>query len=97
MSPTTPDGVGTKAESGDTVPLRVGGPCPRCGADIEELDFLSLPSVAVKREMYEVCVVETDTLPTPWRHPTAIAYHEDPTPWSERDPTWSRTVDTDVG
>jgi hypothetical protein len=70
----------TGADAEEPVPLRVGGPCPRCGAEVEDLDFLSLPSVAIKREMYDVCVVDTDALPTPWRHQTAIAYHEDPDP-----------------
>lgn len=65
---------------GPCVPLRSGGPCPHCGEEIENLDFLNLPSVAIKKWMYDVCVVETDALPTPWRHPTAIAYHEDPSP-----------------
>jgi hypothetical protein len=64
----------------DTVPLRVGAVCPHCGAAIEALDFLSLPPVAIKRELYDVCVLDTDALPTPWNHPTAIAYHEDPDP-----------------
>ena len=72
----------------EPVPLRVDGPCPDCGARIEALDFLDLPSVAIKREMYDVCVLETDALPTPWRHRTAIAYHEDPDPFaSSRSPT----------
>lgn len=70
----------SSAASSDPVPLRVGGPCPRCGSELEDLDFLSLPPVAIKREMYDVCVLDTDDLPTPWRHRTAVAYHEDPDP-----------------
>lgn len=66
-----------------SVPLRSGGPCPRCGGEIEDLDFLELPSVAIKRDMYDVCVIDTDELPTPWRHPTAVAYHEDTDPGSD--------------
>ena len=62
-------------------PLRTGGPCPACGEEVEDLDFLELPAIAIKREMYDVCVIETADLPTPWRHPTAIAYHEDPNPF----------------
>lgn len=65
---------------GPYVPLRSGGPCPNCGEEIENLDFLDLPSVAIQDGMYDVCVLETDALPTPWRHATAIAYHEDPSP-----------------
>jgi len=66
----------------EPVPLRVGAPCPRCEAAVEDLEFVSLPPVAIKREMYDVCVLDTDDLPTPWRHPTAVVYHEDPDPWS---------------
>lgn len=73
------------SDSAAPVPIRVGAPCPYCGADIEDLEFVSLPAVAIKQEMYDVCVVDTDDLPTPWQHPTAIAYHEDPDPF-ESDP-----------
>lgn len=79
-SPTARDHGRTRTESDEAVPLRVGGPCPRCGNAVEDLDFLSLPAVAIKREMYHVCVIDTDALPTPWRSRTAIAYHEDPDP-----------------
>lgn len=89
MSPTTPDATDRPSSVQDEaagteepVPLRVGGPCPDCGAEVEALDFLDLPSVAIKREMYDVCVLETDALPTPWRHRTAVAYHEDPDPFA---------------
>ena len=94
MTPqTTRDAVGTAADDDEPVPLRVGGPCPDCGAEIEDLDFLALPPVAIKREMYDVCVLDTDALPTPWRHRTAIAYHEDPDPFSGLAPT----TDSDIG
>jgi hypothetical protein len=89
MTPSTPDasdrGPSVRddaTEPDEPVPLRVGGPCPNCGAEIEDLDFLDLPAVAIKREMYDVCVLETDALPTPWRHRTAVAYHEDPDPFA---------------
>ena len=81
--PSTAHADRSSGERGDPVPLRVGGTCPRCGAEVEDLDFLSLPPVAIKREMYDVCVLDTDDLPTPWRHPTAVAYHEDPDPFGE--------------
>lgn len=97
MTSTTPpatDGqLGTDGKSDEPseptgrVPLRVGGACPECGAEVEALDFLDLPAVAIKREMYDVCVLETDALPTPWRHRTAIAYHEDPDPCVESVPS----------
>lgn len=79
--PTTLDGARTTTDAEDPVPVRVGGPCPDCGAEIEALDFLDLPDVAIKREMYDVCVIDTDALPTPWNHRTVIAYHEDPDPF----------------
>lgn len=75
------------ADPDEPVPLRVGGPCPDCGAEVQDLDFLGLPPAAIKREMYEVCVLETDALPTPWRNRTAIAYHEDPDPCADSVPT----------
>lgn len=80
------------SEAADPVPIRVGAPCPHCGSEIEDLEFVSLPTVAFKREMYDICVVDTDDLPTPWQHPTAIAYHEDPDPF-ESEPA----VDPSVG
>lgn len=93
MTPSTPhatdrmqSGTDEPSEPTEPVPLRVGGPCPDCGAVIEDLDFLDLPSVAIKREMYDVCVLETDALPTPWRHRTAVAYHEDPDPYATARP-----------
>lgn len=82
-----PPADGESAEPSDSVPLRVGGACPDCGAEVEALDFLDLPAVAIKREMYDVCVLETDALPTPWRHRTAIAYHEDPDPYAASVPS----------
>lgn len=66
------------ADVAGAVPLRPGGACPDCGEDVLEVDFLDLPAIAVKREMYDVCVIPTEELPTPWQHRTAIAYHEDP-------------------
>lgn len=64
-------------EAAPAVPLRSGGPCPRCGEDIVNLDFLDLPPVAIRRGLYAVCVIDTRALPTPWRHRTALAYHDD--------------------
>lgn len=82
-----PPADGESGEPSDPVPLRVGGTCPACGDEVEALDFLDLPAVAIKREMYDVCVLETDALPTPWRNRTAIAYHEDPDPCAASVPT----------
>ena len=85
-SPTRRETSPRRTDPDEPVPLRVGGPCPDCGAEVEDLDFLALPPVAIKREMYDVCVLETDALPTPWLHRTAIAYHEDPAPGASAQP-----------
>lgn len=80
---TGPGAERTSADPEDPTPLRPGGPCPNCDGTIEELDFVALPGVAIKKEMYDLCVIDTDTLPTPWQHPTVIAYHEDPDPFED--------------
>lgn len=76
--PTVSNDTDASVEVEGSVPLRPGGACPDCGEEVLEVDFLDLPAIAVKREMYDVCVIPTEDLPTPWQHRTAIAYHEDP-------------------
>jgi predicted RNA-binding Zn-ribbon protein involved in translation (DUF1610 family) len=68
--------TGTDAKSGRQR-VETGGLCPDCGSEIVRVEVSRLPHVAFKKQMFDACFFDRQSLEQPWRGNTVITYHEE--------------------